>query len=228
MTQSTMTRAGTAECDPATRVTKSLLGYGVIAGPVWVAVSLAQALTRDGFDLRRHEWSLLANGHLGWIQTVNFILTGLMVLAGAAGLRRAMAGQGGGGSRWVPRLVAGYGLGLVGAGIFRADPARGFPAGTPDGPGTVSWHGMLHLVTAMIGFGCLIAACVVLARRLNASGRRGWAAYSLGTGVVFLAGFAAVATGSASTAVTLSFTGAVLLAWAWVSAVSVRYYRTAN
>jgi hypothetical membrane protein len=213
--------AAGAACDPATRVTKSLLGYGVIAGPVWVTVSLAQALTRDGFDLRRHEWSLLADGHLGWIQTANFILAGLMVLAAAAGLRRALGG-------WVPRLVAGYGLGLVGAGIFRADPARGFPVGTPDGPGTVSWHGMLHLVSAMIGFGCLIAACVVLARRRSVEGRRGWAAYSLGTGVVFLAGFAGVASGSASVAVNLAFTGAVLLAWAWVSAVSVDHYRSAN
>lgn len=41
----------TPACDPATRITKSLLGYGVIAGPVYVLVSLAQALTRDGFDV---------------------------------------------------------------------------------------------------------------------------------------------------------------------------------
>lgn len=34
------------ECSPADRVTKSLLGYGVIAGPVCVAVALARALTR--------------------------------------------------------------------------------------------------------------------------------------------------------------------------------------
>ena len=42
-------------CDPEDRVTKSLLGYGVIAGPCCVVVSLAQALTRPGFDLSRHE-----------------------------------------------------------------------------------------------------------------------------------------------------------------------------
>ena len=39
------------DCTPAQRVTRSLLGYGVIAGPVYVGVTLAQALTRDGFDL---------------------------------------------------------------------------------------------------------------------------------------------------------------------------------
>ena len=77
-------------CDPATAVTRSLLGYGVIAGPLYVVVSLAQALTRDGFDLTRHAWSLLANGSMGWIQIANLILVGAMTIAFAAGLRRAL------------------------------------------------------------------------------------------------------------------------------------------
>ena len=229
--------SGTA-CDPATRVTRSLLGYGVIAGPVYMTVSLVQVFTRRGFDPLRHEWSLLANGHLGWIQIANFVLSGLMMVAAAAGLRRAMGRQAligrrsdklrGGTGRWAPRLWAGYGLGLVSAGIFRADPSLGFPPGTPAGPGAVSWHGMLHLVSAMIGFGCLIASCVVLARRMSAEGRRGWAACSWGTGVVFLAAFAGVASGGGSVATTLGFVAAVLLAWAWIAAMSAHYYRSAN
>ena len=80
----------TVECTPADRVTKSLLGYGIVAGPCYVVVSLAQALTRHGFDLGRHEWSLLANGDNGWIQVANLIVTGLMVIAFAIGLRRAL------------------------------------------------------------------------------------------------------------------------------------------
>jgi hypothetical protein len=112
--------------------------------------------------------------------------------------------------------------------MFRADPTLGFPPGTPAGPGPVSWHGMLHLVSATIGFGCLIAACVVVARRMSAEGRRGWAAYSWGTGVVFLAGFAGVASGAGSVATTLGFVAAVLLGWEWVAAVSVHYYRAVS
>ena len=81
----------TCDAQPADRVTSSLLGYGVIAGPMYVAVSLAQALTREGFDLSRHQWSLLANGGPGWIQIANFVVTGLMVIAFAVGLRRALA-----------------------------------------------------------------------------------------------------------------------------------------
>ncbi|WP_246632632.1 DUF998 domain-containing protein [Pseudonocardia nigra] len=159
-THRTRTHGG---CTPAGRITKSLLGYGVIAGPLYVGVSLAQALTRDGFDLTRHQWSLLANGDLGWIQITNFVLSGLMVVAAAVGMRRAL-GPGTGGT-WTPRLVAAFGLSLVAAGIFRADPALGFPAGTPDGPpATVSAAGLVHFMAAGVGFTCLAIACFVLAR----------------------------------------------------------------
>jgi hypothetical protein len=210
-------------CSPAGRVTRSLLGYGIIAGPVYLVTSLAQALTRPGFDLGRHEWSLLANGPFGWIQIANFVVSGLMAVAFAAGLGRAL--RGGRGRRWAPLLAGAYGVGLVCAGLFRADPAYGFPVGTPAGPGPVSWHGLLHLVSAGIGFAGLIAACFVVGARFAADGRRGWAWYSRGTGAAFAAGFVAVAGGSGRPALTVAFILAVVAAWAWMSAVSVHLYR---
>jgi len=212
-------------CDPATRVTRTLLGYGIIAGPIFIVVALAQALTRDGFDLARHQWSLLSNGDLGWIQITNFVVTGLMTIALAVGLRRAL-GPGRGGT-WAPRLIAVYGASLIGAGAFRADPALGFPAGAPDKVTEVSWHGMLHFVSGGIGFACLIAACLVLARRFAAEGRRGWATSSRVIGVLFLAGFIGVAAGAGSTGTNLAFVAAVVLAWAWVSALAAHLYRRA-
>src|SRR5262249_14340506 len=66
----------------------ALLTCGVVAGPLYLAVVLLQALTRTGFDLKRHPLSSLSLGHLGWIQIVNFVVTGLLVLACAAGMRR--------------------------------------------------------------------------------------------------------------------------------------------
>jgi hypothetical protein len=219
MTQQTITAPGrAAHCGPATGITRSLLGYGAVAGPLYVVVSLAQAVTRDGFDLTRHQWSLLSNGSLGWIQITNFVLTGLMTMAFAVGLRRAGCG------RWAPRLIGVYGLGLVGAGIFRADPALGFPPGTPAGPANVSWPGILHFVCGGIGFSCLIAACFVLARRFAAEGRRSWAVYSRVTGALFLAGFVSVATGAGSAWANLVFVGSVLVVWAWLTAVAVHLY----
>jgi hypothetical membrane protein len=225
MTAQATTSQTTTSCDPTVRVTKSLLGYGVIAGPFYVAVSVAQGLVRDGFDFRRHEWSLLANGPYGWIQTTNLLLTGLMTVAFALGMRRALGS--GRAAAWSSRLLAVYGAGMVAAGVFRADPRDGFPAGTPAGPGAVSWHGLLHFASAGVGFLCLVAACFVVARRYRAEGRPRWAAFSAVTGVLFLAGFAGVASGAGTVAVNLAFVASILLVWAWMSAVAVDRYRTA-
>jgi Protein of unknown function (DUF998) len=202
--------------------TAVLLAAGVVAGPFYVLVSLAQALTRDGFDLTRHSWSLLANGSLGWIQIANFVLTGLMTVAFAAGLGRAL--RPGPGSRWAPRLLGVYGLSLVAAGVFTADPAFGFPPGTPDAATEVSWHGLLHFVCGGIGFGCLVAACFVVARRFAADGGRRWALFSRVTGVLFLAAFAGIASGSGNAGLTLAFVAAVVLAWTWISALAAHLY----
>jgi hypothetical membrane protein len=169
-------------CDPAVAVTRSLLGCGAVAGPMYVGVSVGLGLTRDGFDFGRHGWSLLEAGPYGWVQVLNFLLTGLCVLAFAAGLRRAGLGAA------VPRLVGVYGASLIAAGIFRADPALGFPAGTPE-RAPVSWHGMLHLAAGGIGFLCLIVACLIVGRRFAAEGRGGWALFSRVTGIGFLAAF---------------------------------------
>ena len=223
-TQADVSRGpGTGSCDPHNRVTKSLLGYGVIAGPFFVVTALVQAVTREGFDLTRHEWSLLANGSLGWIQIADFILSGAMTIGFAAGLRRAL--RPGRGAIWAPRLFGLYGLGLIGAGLFRADPRLGFPVGTPDGPGVVSWHGTLHFVTAGIGFVGLVAACFVLGSRFTAEGRPGWAWYSRLTGVVFVTAFGGIASGQGSVAINLTFTLAVIAAWAWMSGVALDRYR---
>lgn len=213
-------------CSPAGRVTRSLLGYGVLAGPVYLVTSLAQALARPGFDLARHDWSLLANGSWGWIQVANLIVSGLMSVAFAIGLGRALAAAGGGhGGRWATVLAGAYGVGLVAAGIFTADPAYGFPVGTPAGPGTVSWHGWLHLLSAAIGFAGLIAACFVVGRRLSRRGEGGWAWYSRATGVVFAAGFVGVAAGSGHPATTVAFILAVVAAFTWMALVSAHLYR---
>jgi hypothetical protein len=157
-------------CTPAQRITRSLLGYGVLAGVLFEASVLIQGLTRRGFRIAHDDASLLSNGPLGWIQITTFLLAGAMTIAAAVGIGRAMP------SRWAPRLIAVYGAGLIGAGIFSADPASGFGPGAPLGRAAhVSWHGTGHLIAASIGFAALIAACFVSARYFNRRGRRGLA-----------------------------------------------------
>lgn len=179
------------EHDPP--LTRALLTAGAAAGPVYIVVAVFQMLVREGFDLTRHAVSVLANGDLGWIQAGNFLVAGLLTVAGAAGLRRALAA--GRGRTWGPLLLGLYGLGLIGAGLFKADPAPGFPPGTPADAATITTAGLLHFATGGVGFLGLIGACLVMARRFAGQGQRGWAVYSLATGILFFAAFAGIATG---------------------------------
>jgi hypothetical membrane protein len=83
------------------------------------------------FDFTLHAASLLTAGAYGWIQVVTFIVNGAMVVVAAIGMHRAMrtARE----RTWGPLLLGVHGVGMVVAGIFRADPAYGFPVGTRTG-----------------------------------------------------------------------------------------------
>jgi hypothetical protein len=201
-------------------ISRRLLTVGALAGPVYLVVGLAQAFTRPGFDITRHDLSLLSNGDLGWIQITNFLVSGVLVIAGALGIRRAL--RPGRAGTWGPLLVGVYGLGLIGAGLFVADPVFGFPPGTAVDAHTFSWHGLLHFASGGIGFLGLIAATMVFARRFAALGQRGWAAYSVMTGLLFLLGFVGIASGSGNSWTVLGFWIAVVLAWAWLTAMTTR------
>jgi hypothetical protein len=159
---------------PTTRATR-LLACGIVAGPLFIAVGLVQAFTREGFDLSHHPLSLLSLGDLGWIQIANFVVTGLLFVACAAGMRRVL--RPGRGGTWGPLLVGAVGVGLILAGVFVTDAGAGYPPGAPAGaPEQISWHGILHEVGFTVAFLSWTAACFVFMRRFAANKQRGWAA----------------------------------------------------
>jgi hypothetical protein len=144
------------EANRSAAITRFLLCCGVWAGPFYLTVGLIQAKVRDGFDLARHPLSVLTNGRGGWVQTVNFVLTGLMVLAAAIGFRRVLGPK----SRAITWFLGAYGLAMLVASIFPADPVDGFPPGTPKGPPTsISTTGLVHLIAGALGFAFLAISC---------------------------------------------------------------------
>src|SRR5690606_27494116 len=127
------------------------------------------------------------------------------------------------GSRWAPRLIGAYGVSLVLAGVFRADPAGGFPPGTTD---AMTWHGVLHFLAGGAGFVCLFVASLVLACRCSADGKTRWAAFSRVAGSILLLAFVALAATGGHPASVLAFAAAVVLAWGWLGAVAAHLRRT--
>jgi hypothetical membrane protein len=198
--------------------TRSLLTCGAVAAPLWVVVSLAQAATREGFDLTRHPLSALGNGALGWLQITNFLIAGVLTIAGAIGLRRVLR------SAWAPRLVLLNGIGTVAAGVFVMDAGDGFPAGTPRGTvPPLSWHAYGHMAAGSVAFFSLIAACYVLGRHFGRAGDRRAAVASHVAGTALLLGDGWAMSGGPAGSLTLAV-GAVT-AMLWISVVAARYRR---
>ncbi len=183
-----------------------MLLAGVVAGPLYVIVSLIEVVSRDGFDPRRHAWSQLANGDHGWIHSATLIVSGLLVVLAAYGWRTALRSR-----AWAFLTV--YGLSMVVAGVFRADAGNGFPEGAPDTV-AVSTSGLVHFAAGGIGFPCLVVACLLVARRMRP-------VLSRVTGIFFGLAFLALIAGGGQAWSLLTFTAAVILASAWITVVSL-------
>jgi hypothetical protein len=139
------------------------LRAGMLAGPLFLLVSFAQMPGRAGFDPTKHAFSFLLLGPGGWIQALNFVAGGLLLVAGGVGLRRVCG-------RVAGALACAVGLGMIAGGLFPPDPYRGYPPGSAEGP--MSTSGLLHAVaftTAMVSWAALLA---VLGRWFAGRGRR--------------------------------------------------------
>ena len=166
---------------PNTRGTAALLGALATSGPLWVVGSLVQAAAREGFDLTQEPLSMLAAGEFGWVQVVNFILAGLLAVAGAFGLRRTLS------SRWAARWVVLYGVGYILSGVF-----------------TLEHQMVAHLVVGMIAFLALTAALIALARHFARTGHRAPAVGSVVSAAFVVAANVATMTGAPYPSLTLA------------------------
>ncbi|TPW73452.1 DUF998 domain-containing protein [Schumannella sp. 10F1B-5-1] len=210
------------DLDRGAAATRSLLGWGVVAGPFYVVVGLVLALTRPGFELSRHALSLLMLGDLGWLQRANLALTGLMVLAAAVGIVRAIrSGRG----LAIGVLTGVHGVALVLSAVFAPDPVAGFPPGSAGGEFSLS--GILHLLFGAIGFVAIAVAAFAHAAWSRGVGRPRVAVLSVALGVLVLLGFAggaALSGGPAASAGIALLWIAVLAQFGWLARASSQIY----
>ena len=174
---------------PGSALHRLLLGCGVLGSLLFTGTFLAAGATRAGYDPWRQPISALSLGPGGWLQSLNFIAFGVLMGCFALGLRGALAP--GTGAKWAPLLQAAVAAGLIIDGIFAQDPGMGYPPGTA-AVTAASTHGLLHNIGLGLAATTLSARCFVLARRFAREPRwRGWATYSIITGLLFIALLAA-------------------------------------
>jgi Protein of unknown function (DUF998) len=127
-------------------------------------------------------------------------------------------------------LLGVFGVSLIVTGLFVTDPSLGYPPGT-HGSGPQTLHGTIHGVAGLIAFTSLPIACFVIARRFAGDPNwKGWALYSIVTGVLVLVCFIASTTVSAldeSGVLPGSPTGlfqriAIIAGWSWIALLAIR------
>jgi Protein of unknown function (DUF998) len=170
--------------DTHAAVTRSLLGWGVVAGPFYVVVGVSLGLTRPDFDFTKHGLSLLMLDDHGWIQRANLTLSAVMVLAAAYGIMRTIRN---GRGLAMSILTGTYGVCMILSAIFPPDPVKGFPAGS-DG-GSFSTSGVLHMVFGAVGFSALAGATFVYARWSRDRDEKSRSRLGVVCGTVTLIGF---------------------------------------
>src|SRR5918995_724186 len=147
-----------------------------IGGPfIFAVVALVHSLLRPDHSLLRHPVSALAAGPSGWVQNVNFLLFGLLMIAYAIGLHLGVRP-----TKWgfvgVMFLVL-SGVGLMWGGVFPAT----------DDTGAFDGGRLLHIpgfVMTFLGGGI---GLVLMFRRMASDPRwRALATYALATGVAML------------------------------------------
>lgn len=128
-------------------------------------------------------------------------------------------------------MVGMWAVGLLGAGVFVTDPVSGYPPGAPDRLSGYSQHGALHDLFSGSAFVALAAACFAFGRRFAAWGERGWATYSVITGVVFLGAFILSSAGFGQAEGVVNLAGlfqrvAVSVGFGWLALLAVRSLRS--
>ena len=164
-------------------LTLRLVSCSGVGAFLFTATYLLEGLTRPGYDASQQPISALSLGPGGWVQQINFVVFGLLLVLSAVGWRRLLTP--GRASIGFPLVQSLIGLCLMVVGFFSPDLAPGYPPGVVPIAPTV--HGTIHLVAAYVVFPALACGCFVLARRFAVEPRwRGWATYSVITGILIL------------------------------------------
>lgn len=201
--------------------TKTLLTCGVVAGPLFIVTFLIEGITRANYNPLRHPVSSLALGDFGWIQIVNFVITGSLLLALAIGMWRALRP-----AFWRPLLIALIGISLIGAGLFITDPINGYPPGTPLILTEYTSHGRIHDLFGVLTFLGLPITCLVFCFGFARTRKYGWAAYSALSAIAMFVCFVLASMGFSQTPGFSDFAGifqrlSIISGLGWITLLAI-------
>ena len=142
---------------PERRTSQWLLWCGLAGPALFVVALLVEGAIRQDYDSARMFGSLLSIGNQGWQQVTNFVISGLLIVLFAFGLRPVV--RNGPASRSARReyIIGAVGLGLMGPGCWSPTRPSAIRPGGATGPG--------HRPTAVVARGLASPGVAVSIRR---------------------------------------------------------------
>jgi hypothetical protein len=128
---------------------------GVVAPVIFIAANLTAAFSSPDYNFIQDSISSLALTPLGWVQTIGFMLMGLLIEAFVIGLIISI--RGGWGFRLGAGILVFFGFGILLVGAFHTDPTGG--------PRT--FEGMIHSAAAVVVFWLAPFASLLIAYDLR-------------------------------------------------------------
>ena len=198
-----------------------LLLCGAVAGPLFILTFLIEGYLRPNYNSWRSPVSVLSQGSRGWVQQLNFFITGALLVAFAWGLHLALAEHN---AFWAPLMMFFYGAGLLGAGLFVTDHDMP-PSNTRSGH---SASGSLHDLFSSVVFISLSIECFVFAHLFSLLDAPGLEIYSIITGLLYLLGFVVFAVAFSPTSKLAPLAGilqrlTISLGAIWVSFIAIHF-----
>lgn len=150
---------------PQSPLMLALVSCGGIGALLFTATYLIEGITQPGYDAWRQAIATLSLGPGGWVQQVNFIVYGVLLVLASVGWYRLLPP--GRATLWFPLFQGIGGLGLMSVGVLTS--------------------GTLHTLLAYALIYAFALGCFALAPRFWVERQwRGWAVYSVITGVLIL------------------------------------------
>lgn len=151
-----------------------LASAGILAPLIFTGGVILAGRLRAGYDPLQHGISELALGPSGWLQTANFLVTGLLLMAFALGLYIALEETVA--ARAAVILLVLGGVGLLVLGLFPRD----LPGSVP------TLHGTIHNVAGNSLLSLPVACLALGAAWRRDPGWRPYVALSIGVGMLTL------------------------------------------
>jgi hypothetical membrane protein len=171
---------------------------------LFILLFLTNDVVKPDYDPVRDAVSEAGIGSGGWLQIVNFIVSGLLITASSVAISQAV-------NRLTGALVGLVGAGLALAGVFVSDPVP---------TDNATWHGMIHNAVGSVSSVALIAACFVAAR-WQATPRWRW--YSIVVGVVMPLTFLVASGATETLGIWQRLTN--VIGWTWLIVLALRAMR---